>query len=248
MGNLFNTIITIPLYNILVALFVFVGDMGIAIILVTIFVRLLLIKQSVKAEKARLEMQKLQPELEKIKKETGKNKEEQAKKMMELYQKKGVSPFSSCGATLIQMPFLIGLFIVFKEGLANGFPLYEPVKNILGNTAVSSTSFGILDLTAIPNSGWFLILPVLAAFLQFVQAKMMTAKAAKSNQTKMTTLLLPGITLIFTMSLPSALSLYWITTTLFAIVQQFVIDKTELKKEFKEAEVVVEKLAKKENK
>ncbi len=249
MENLFNTIITYPLYNILVFLFVLVKDMGLAIILLTILVRLLLVKQSFKAEKARLKMQKIQPEIEEIKKKHKDNQEAQAKEMMALYQKKGINPFSFCGSFLIQMPFLIGLFIVFNQGIKNGFPLWDFVKNMLSGVEISHISFGILDLTAVPNAGWLLILPLLATLVQFIQAKMMSAKAGlkkkqespepntnpMANLGNITLYLLPGITLIFTLSWPSALSVYWITTTLFAIGQQVFIDKFELKKEVEEA-------------
>lgn len=226
-----KALIYIPLYNILIFLYVFVRDMGVSVVLLTVLVRIALLKPSIKAEKSRLALQKLNPEIEKIKKQHKDNKEKQTKATLELYQKKGINPFSSCLPTLFQLPFLIGLFVVFREGLKNGFPLYEPVKNLVSNLTISSTSFGVLDLTKAPNQGALLILPILAAGLQYIQSKMMFSQAGTSSKSPMnyTILLLPAITLWFTLSFPSALSLYWIATTLFAIAQQYVIDY-ELKK------------------
>lgn len=231
MGNLMENLIYIPLYNLLIFLFTIFHDMGLAVILLTILVRLILIKQSVKAEKSRLQLQKLQPEIEKIKEKYKDNKEQQTKEMLALYQAKGINPFSSCLPTLFQLPFLIGLFIVFKDGLKNGYHLYDFVKGFLSDTAISSTAFGFLDLTATPNNGFLLILPIMAAGAQFIQSKMMitksNAKGGDPASSSMNTIMLlfPVVTLIFTMSLPSALSLYWIATTLFAITQQYIIDK-----------------------
>jgi len=133
--------------------------------------------------------------------------------------------------TLFQLPFLIGLFVVFREGLKNGFPLYEPIKNLVANLTISSTTFGVLDLTKAPNEGMLLVLPILAAGLQYFQARMMFSQSGtgQSGSSNFTVLLLPAITLWFTLSFPAALSLYWIATTLFAIVQQYIIDY-ELKK------------------
>jgi len=230
---MFNTLITIPLYNALIFLFTLVRDLGVAIILLTIIVKLIFLRQSVKAEKSRLELQKLQPELNKLKEKYKDDKEKQAQEMMALYKANNVNPFGSCLPTLIQMPFLIGLFIVFRQGLVNGLPLYDFVKNFLGNTPISVISFGLLDLTKVPNTGWLLIFPVLATVLQYFQMKMMMAKNsskdATNSQMNMMSYLMPGLTLWFTLSLPAGLSIYWISTTIFAIAQQVLIDKYEIK-------------------
>ena len=229
MGSIMKTIIYTPLYNVLIFFFVFVRDMGVSVILLTVLVRVLLIKQSIKAEKSRLALQKLQPEIKKIQKQNKDNKEKQTKEMLELYKKRGVSPFSSCLPTLFQFPFLIGLFVVFKEGLKNGFPLYGPVQSLVSDVTISSTAFGFLDLTAAPNKGLLLALPIIATALQFIQSKMMMAtKGGSSSGTpavnKSLMYLMPGMTFVFTLSLPSTMSLYWIATTLFAIAQQRIID------------------------
>ncbi|NTU69783.1 YidC/Oxa1 family membrane protein insertase [bacterium] len=230
---MFNTLITYPLYNALIFLFAFVRDMGVAIILLTIVVKLIFLRQSVKAEKSRLELQKLQPELNKIKDKYKDDKDKQAQAMMALYKEKNINPFGSCLPTLIQMPFLIGLFIVFRQGVESGLPLYDFVKNLLGTTPISSISLGFIDLTKIPNTGWLLIFPILATVLQYFQMKMMmsknSSKDAASSQMNMMSYLMPGLTLWFTLSLPAGLSIYWISTTLFAIVQQIFIDKYEIK-------------------
>ena len=227
MKNLIYT----PLYNILIFFYVFTRDTGISVILLTLLVRVLLLRSSIKAERSRLALQKLQPEIEKIKKQNKDNKEKQTKETLGLYQKKGINPFSSCLPTLIQLPFLIGLFVVFREGLKNGFPLYGPIKSLIGGAAINSQAFGFLDLTKAPNQGWLLIFPILAASLQFLLSKMMMEKgSAVTSSFNAMTFAFSGVTLWFTLSFPAALSLYWISTTAFAIAQQYLIDKYDIGK------------------
>lgn len=231
-----QTLIYIPLYNILIFFFVYVKDMGVSVILLTILIRILLLKPSIKAEKSRLELQKLQPEIKKIQEKYKDNKEKQTKGMLELYQKKGINPFSSCLPILLQFPLLIGLFRVFSIGLKNGYPLYGPIKSLASNIAINATAFGFLNLTLPPNKGLLLILPILATALQYYQSRLMMSQSSPSEASAATNslmLLMPGLTFIFTLTLPAALSLYWIATTLFAIGQQYAIDY-EIKKHSKE--------------
>ena len=227
MNEIMKNLIYVPLYNILIFFFAFAKDMGVAVILLTLLVRVLLIKQSTKAEKSRLALQKLQPEVDKIREKYKDDKERQTKEMLSLYKQKGISPFSSCLPTLFQLPFLIGLFVVFKSGLKSGFPLYGPIKSLLNGTVINTTAFGFLDLTINPNVGYLIILPIIAAVTQFVQSKMMISKNASPEQVSMNTMMLifPVLAFFFTLTLPSALSIYWVVTTLFAITQQYFIDK-----------------------
>lgn len=236
-----QTLIYVPLYNILIFFYAFVRDMGVAIILLTILVRLLLIRQSVKQEKANLALQKLQPEIEAIKKKYKDDKEKQTKATLELYQQRGINPFASCLPLLIQFPFLIGLFRVFSVGLKDGFPIYDFLKGLVSNVTISSTAFGFLDLTKAPNTGILLALPIIATIAQFVQMKLsLSRNKGATSSTGMIMYLMPALTLWFTISFPSALSLYWIATTLFAIGQQIIIDQIEKDKTLDELEPIKE--------
>jgi len=148
--------------------------------------------------------------------------------MLELYKKQGINPFSSCLPLLFQMPFLIGLLVVFREGLKNGFALYEPIRGLVAGLAISSKAFGFLDLTVIPNKGYLLILPIIASVLQYFQSKMMMVKNnSKDANSSMNAMMLafPVLTIVFLITFPSVLSIYWITTTLFGIFQQYWIDR-----------------------
>ncbi len=224
-----QNLIYIPFYNLLILFFAITRDMGVAVILLTVAVRVLLLRFSTKAEKSRLALQKLQPEIKKIQDQYKNDKELQTKKMLELYQKQGINPFSSCLPLLFQMPFLIGLLVVFREGLKNGFALYGPIKSLVSGLTISSMAFRFLDLTVIPNKGYLLILPIFASVLQYFQSKMMMVKNNSANEANasMNAMMLafPVLTIVFLITFPAVLSIYWITTTLFGIFQQYWIDR-----------------------
>src|SRR5512143_4102513 len=104
MGQFFNAVFYEPIYNLLVFLYVTIPgrDLGIAIILLTVIIKLILWPLSAKALHSQKALAEIQPKLEALKKEYGDRQEELAKAMMALYSKEKVSPFSSCLPVLIQ--------------------------------------------------------------------------------------------------------------------------------------------------
>ena len=122
MVHLFNVILYQPLYNILIWFYnVIPGhDIGLAILAVTILVKLILLPfsfQSVRSQKA---MQELQPKLEALKNKFKGEKEKLAAETMKLYKENKVNPFSGCLPLLIQLPILIALYQVFLKGFDPG--------------------------------------------------------------------------------------------------------------------------------
>src|SRR3989338_7381476 len=116
---LWNSLVYEPLYNVLILL---VGvlpshSVGGAIILLTIIVKLALYPLTGKSIRAQRAMKELEPELKRIREENKGDREKQSRKMMELYQTRGVSPFSGCLPVLIQIPIILGLYWVFFKGL-----------------------------------------------------------------------------------------------------------------------------------
>lgn len=255
MGNIFQIAIVQPLLN---ALFIIVAalpshDFGIAIIILTILIRIALFPVARKQIHSQKAMSAIQPEVNKLKeKYKGKPKELQVA-TMELYKEKEFNPFGSCLPLLIQMPFLIGLFYVFRKFqdsailslrnpdaiLSQIYPWVESLDfvdaYVQSHEVVSTLFLGVIDLAKVgAPEGIFniaayywpaIVLGLIAGALQFIQTKMLTPKkqsddpAAKisSQMVYMFPLLTVGISLTF----PAALPLYWITTTLFAIGQQY---------------------------
>ncbi|HCX38693.1 MAG TPA: hypothetical protein DHS36_00260, partial [Candidatus Veblenbacteria bacterium] len=118
---LWQTIFYQPLLNLLVFIYNLVGgDMGIAIIVLTVLIKLILWPLSQQTLKSQKAMQRLQPQVAEIKAKYKDQKDKLAQELMQLYQRERVSPLSSCLPLIIQLPFLIALFQVFRSGLNSG--------------------------------------------------------------------------------------------------------------------------------
>src|SRR3989344_4183669 len=117
LANIWNAVLYHPLLNALAFLVSIIpgGDVGIAVIILTLFVKIILLPLSQKSIESQAEMNILAPELNKIKK-SGVSKEEQAKQTFELYKKHKVNPFSGCLLVLIQIPIIFALYFVFYKG------------------------------------------------------------------------------------------------------------------------------------
>ena len=225
MGQIFETILTQPLLSLLVFFYNFIPghDLGVAIILLTVVVRIILFPFSRLSLKSQKAMQEIQPKLDEIKKKYAGNKEGQAKVMMNLYKENKVNPFSSCLLLLIQMPILIAVFQVLRVGVAN--------------SSLNLIAFGFLNLT---RTNIFLAL-VTAVFQYFQMKTLPTAKpepvfvkkdGAKdenmaATMNKQMKVMMPFLTLIMGMTLPSGLMLYWLVGLLFSMLEQKLIVRHE---------------------
>lgn len=228
MSNIFQTIFYQPILNLLVFLYNIVpgNDLGIAIIFLTVIIKIVLYplsNQSIKSQKA---LQDLQPKIDELKKKHAHSKEEMGRAMMALYKENKVNPFSSCLPLIIQLPFLFAVFRVFQTGLANG-SLNLVYSFISRPESINVLSLGIIDLSKrnIP-------LAVLAGLAQYWQAKMMVTKKAeiKSDSSKDENMMaimnkqmiyfMPAMTIFIGLSFPGGLTLYWFITTLLTALQQ----------------------------
>ena len=234
--SLFFTILYQPMFNLLVWLYdVLPGnDIGFAIIVLTLILKLILAPLSHKTLQSQRAMQQLQPKIAEIKAEYKDDREKQAKAMMELYKNEKVSPFSSCLPLLVQLPILIVLYKVLMDGLsaANFSYLYSFVPNPGHIDGVFLNTF---DLTT-PS----ILLAVLAGAVQFFQVKMLprpkspkavAGKEASKDEEMMVamnrsmTYFMPIITVVIGASLPGGLALYWFMSNLFSIGQQVLVFK-----------------------
>ena len=237
MTQLFHVIFYEPILNLLVFLYnVIPGhDIGLAIIAMTVIIKLILLplsKQSIKSQKS---LQTLQPNIDEFKKKYAKNKEEQGRAMMQLYKQEKVNPFSSCLPLLIQLPFLWAVFIVFRDGLSNQ-ALNDIYSFIYNPGTINAISLGFINL-AKPN----LVLAVLAGAAQFWQAKMMVTKRPEvktpgaKDEDMMTIMnkqmlyMMPILTVVIGMTFPGGLALYWLVTTVLTALQQMYLFKQKEK-------------------
>ena len=247
----FSAIIFQPLYNALIVLYVMVPDLGVAIILLTVIIRFLLMPLSKKSIASQKKMQEIQPQLKALQKKYKDDKTMQGQKVMEFYKEKKINPASGCLPMIVQLIFLIALYRVFMLGLdpeASTELLYNFVKN---PGQLNTIAFGFFDLS-VPN----IPLALVAAALQFYQAKMMMAKQEKEKKArdekekkngndkedepdfgmmvqKQLVYMGPVITIIIGIQFPAGLILYWTVTTIFMIIQQYFVLNEDEKKEDK---------------
>lgn len=235
MAQLFTTLFYQPLFNLLIFFYNLAWhDLGLAIIALTVLIKVALWPLSRQSTLAQKKLQALQPHLEEIKKKHKDNREQQAKAMMELYRHKKINPLSSCLPVLIQLPVFLAVFQVFSSGLksANFNLLYPFIAN---PGSLSSIFLGLIDL-AKPN----IVLAVLAGLSQYWQTKMLIGKKDNAPQNpkpgegslatmmnKQMLYFMPFLVVLFGISLPSGLTLYWLIFNLLTILQQFYLFKKE---------------------
>lgn len=232
MKALFNAVLYQPMFNLLIFLaWAIPGhSMAWAIIILTILIRLALLPNSIKGAHAQVKSLEMQPKINKIRTEI-KDQAEQSKALMQLYKDENFSPFGSCFPLLIQLPIIWILFAVFRSGLNVGS--YSGLYSFLPKVdSINLHTFGI-DVTK-PDL-W--VLPIMAGLLQLGLSylSMIPQKAiARDNKTEndatmmMTNQMLviaPLITVFFGRTMPAALVIYWITTTIFGIFQQLYVNK-----------------------
>jgi len=230
--NAFNLILYQPLFNALVFLYQYLPgrDFGVAVIVLTILIRIILYPLMVQSIKSQKVLSELQPKIQEIQSKYKDDKEKQARATMELYQKEKINPFGGCLPLLLQLPILIALYQVFWKGLRPEAMtnLYSFIPN---PGSIDPTFFGLINLGQAS-----LILALLAGITQFFQTKMITPKTAKVKKgdqmsqfsgmmQKQMLYFFPIFTVFILWRLPAAIALYWIITALFSIGQQYLIFK-----------------------
>lgn len=241
-----NTFLYYPLLNLLIVFYhLLFENLGFAIIAVTVIIKIVtypLTKPSIIAAQKQRE---LQPQIQKLKQKY-KNKQEFAQKQMELFKQNGINPLSGCLPQIIQLVVIIALYSAFTHLLdSNGVSISE-VNSLLYNFdylkfsefATLNTKFLYLNLA---KADQFYIMPVLAAASQFLLSKyMMKSSKPLEKPIKDTTdkkddfmynmqeqmmYMMPIMTLIIGISLPSGLVLYWFVSTLLAVFQYMILNR-----------------------
>jgi len=241
---------------------------GLAIILLTIIIRLLLYPLMQKQMTSMRETQKVQPLMQEIQRKYKNDKEKMNQELMRLYKEHNVNPMGGCLPLLIQMPILILFFQVLREfkyfipnteQVAGGFLwiqneiMYQ--GEMVAGLAAPDKLFGVINMSG--NEYFIGILPILVGATMYIQQKLTTPAMPESSQNssssnptagtqKMMTTIMPLMIGFISFTLPSGLSLYWVTSTIFGIGQQILINKKET--EIKTITVNNDKELKKEEK
>lgn len=221
-----------PLYNSLV-IFLHTtpsGDVGVAIILLTLLVKVILFPLNKNSAISQHKMKKVDKEVKGLKTKI-KDQAELAKQTMEVYRRENIKPFASIFALLIQIPIFFALYMIFSKGMGNDpSELYSFVSY---PEKVNTLAFGILDV-----SKKHILLGVLTGLSYFFLAKVQV-KTMKTNHDdkesfsyqfndmlkKQMVYVFPIITGLTAAALPSAIAVYWITSNLLTVVQTKLIEK-----------------------
>ncbi len=204
MADLWHVLIVQPIFNLLVLIYgILPGhNFGLAIIIFTIIIRLLmwpLLKKQLHQVKA---MRKIQPELKRIKKDAAGDKRKESLLMMELYKERGINPFGTIGVLIIQVPILIGLYAALQKVLKDpsqmetfAYPFIQHlswIQHIIHHIKEFDISlFGVIDLkrAALGHTGgvyWpAMVIVISSAVAQFFQSKQLSpdTKDARSLRT-----------------------------------------------------------------
>ena len=190
---------------------------GMSIIALTVVTRALLIPLTYKQLKGMRALQALQPQIKELQEKYKNDKQRMQQEMMRFYKENKVNPLASCLPLLAQLPVFITLFFVLKHELP------DDIGCEAGKCGAEASFLFISDLTAKATGGELIALLILYVGTQLVSGMVMSITADKSQRTMM--FLLPLIFVPFILSFPAGLILYWITTNLWTIGQQLVIQR-----------------------
>lgn len=177
------------------------NNFGLGILVATVIIRLIVLPLMIKQIKSSKRMQELQPEMQKIREKYKNDPQKAQMETMALFQREGVNPMAGCLPILIQMPILIAFY-----------------HAIIRTHEINTQSFLWMELGA---KDPYYILPVIAAITTYLQSKMMGQTTQGNPQMQMMMVIMPLMVLAIGVTLPSALSLYWVYGNLFTIVQTY---------------------------
>lgn len=231
-------------------LFRIVGDYGVAIILLTILIRVLLLPLTIKQTRSMAQMQQIQPLIKEIQKKHKGDRQKMNEELMKVYKEHKVNPLGGCLPLLMQLPFFFALYAVligdpakaverFGEGAAKAVAHLPSITEGLGRAIQSGTAdfLGFMDLSCTPSTagrscgtlGWvgavpYFVLVALMVGTTWYQQKQMQRMSGQVNpQMVMMGRIMPIFLGFISLSIPAGVLLYWVTTNLWQVGQQRVM-------------------------
>jgi YidC/Oxa1 family membrane protein insertase len=211
---------------------------GLSIIALTVCVRAVLVPLTLKQFKSMQSLQRLAPEIKKLQEKYKDDKQRLNQEMMKFYQENKVNPFGSCLPLLMQMPVFISLFYMLRKDLK--IDICGPKERILQAAAEHHTTLQnigcdkvdpgsakflfIGDLTHSATGATLIVLLALYVGSQLASSLLMSVTADKNQRTMM--LALPFVFVLFVRTFPAGLLVYWITTNIWTVGQQYLVRRT----------------------
>lgn len=237
--TLWNTLLMQPVLNLLLLFYFLIPNLGVAILLLTLAVRLVTLPTTIKSLKISKKQRDIMPQLEKIKQKYKHDKKKQAEMQMALFKEHGINPASGC---LTSIPTILIMIVLYRviflfsspEGISSLLDMVY-FDSLLPKTPLN-THFLLWDLTKMDK---FYILPVLAGAFQFVSSKMLmpaVAKAEKAaektpdksddiayNMQQQMLYMMPLLTVMIGLRLPAGTVLYLVVSSIYSIIQSYLI-------------------------
>ena len=216
--------ITRPMFWLLDLIYSFVGNFGVAILLITVIVKAAFFPLANKSYKSMAQMKKLQPQMQQLKERYGDDKAEMQKKIMELYKKEKVSPLSGCLPVLLQIPVFFSLYkVLFVTIEMRHAPFILWIKDLSAPDPTSVFNlFGLLPFTP-PSVLMIGVLPLLMGITMWIQMKLNPAPP-DPVQAQLFNIMPIAFTFMLG-TFPAGLVLYWAWNNLLGIIQQYTIMK-----------------------
>lgn len=235
-GHLFTVYLHNPIYNLLVYLVGVMpgGDVGLAVIAVTLIVRIIIMPLSFSAVRTQRAMKVIEPELNAVKEKYKDDKEKQAKETFALYKKYRVSPFASFATLLIQLPVLLALYWVFR-----GQALTVIDTSVLYSFVSAPAHLAPMLLGVFPMVGKSITLAVIAGITQFLQAYFAMPAPPKTAKGGMqedfgramalqARFVLPVVIALIAYEMSGAIALYFIVSNLVTLFQEFLVRRNPI--------------------
>ena len=209
---MFDTLVTHPMQQALTFFYMMTQKMGypsygVAIILLTVAIKLVLYPLTVKQVKSMKSVQEIQPKVKALQEKYKDNKEKLQSEIAALYKAHKVNPLAGCLPLVVQMPILMGIFFAIKEYHYEGPTKFLWLDNLQQGTSITD-----------PSDPYFII-PMLCALTTFVQQKQTTTEMTQQN--KMMLMFMPVFIGYITITFPAGLGVYWVVSNLVQIIQQW---------------------------
>ena len=209
---MFDTFVTHPMQEALTFFYLMTQkagypSYGLAIILLTVAIKLLMYPLTVKQVKSMKAVQEMQPKVKALQEKYKDNKERLQTEIASLYKENKINPLSGCLPLIVQMPILMGIFFAIKEYTYQGPTSFLWIANLQQGTSLTD-----------PSDPYFII-PLLCALTTYVQQKQTTTEMTQQN--KMMLIFMPVFIGYITITFPAGLGIYWVVSNLVQIAQQW---------------------------
>ena len=236
-NTIWHTVFFDPIYNTLIFFIDVIpgGDVGLAIIVAVIVVKLVLFPISIKAVQTQKVMKEIQPKIAELKEKHKDNKEAQAKAMMEVYKEHEMNPFSSIFIILLQIPIIIALYFSVYSG--GGVALPEINTDLLYSfisvpTEVSMNFIGLVDIT-----GRSIFLALMAGITQYIHVNFVMPQPTKpkegekldfqtelmNNMQTQMKYVMPVLITGIAYFISAAIAIYFVVSNIFSIIQELYV-------------------------